>query len=316
MDFNLPIDTLLGAAEVACGKKLTGMTSPLPSYINRVYEFRAVDATKIIAKFYRPGRWNSQAIHDEHSFLKELQDAEIPVVAPFQLQNGTTVGEIQGVLFALFPKKAGRQLEINSWEDWLRIGMLTSRIHCVGAQQTASSRIHIDPSVSTTQDLEFLRSSVLPSRYKDSYSKVVNEIISLSKHLFKNIEPIRIHGDLHRGNILDRMDEGLFIIDFDDMAMGPPVQDLWLLLPDRLDMSRSEAELFIEGYEHFREFDRNSLKCIEPLRAMRMIYFLAWCSRQVDDYQFRKNFPDWGNDSFWQKEISDLKEQMEFIKEV
>jgi Ser/Thr protein kinase RdoA (MazF antagonist) len=316
MDFNLPIDILLSAAENAFGKKLTGMTSPLPSYINRVYEFRAVDSTKIIAKFYRPGRWNSQAIHDEHSFLKELQDAEIPVVAPIQLQNGTTVGEIQGVLFALFPKKAGRQLEINSWEDWLRIGMLTSRIHCIGAQRIASSRVRIDPSLSTTQDLEFLRASVLPSRYKDTYSKIVNEIISLSKRLFVNVEPIRIHGDLHRGNILDRMDEGLFIIDLDDMAMGPPVQDLWLLLPDRIDKSRSEAELFIEGYEHFREFDHNSLKCIEPLRAMRMIYFLAWCSKQVDDYQFRKNFPDWGNDSFWQKEINDLKDQMEFIREV
>jgi Ser/Thr protein kinase RdoA (MazF antagonist) len=314
MGFDLSLDILLSAAENAVEKKLTGMAAPLPSYINRVYEFRAVDGTKIIAKFYRPGRWNSQAIADEHAFLKELQDAEVPVVAPLQLQNGSTVGETNGVFFALFPKKAGRQLEINSWEEWLRIGMLTSRIHCVGALQKAHSRVQINPALSTTQDLEFLQKQVIPSRYKDTYSKVVNDIITISKPLFNTIETIRIHGDLHRGNVLDRMDEGLFIIDFDDMAMGPPVQDLWLLLPDRLDNSRSELELFLEGYEQFREFDRSSLKCIEPLRAMRMIYFLAWCSRQIDDFQFRKNFPDWGNDSFWQKEINDLKDQLKFIK--
>lgn len=314
MGFDSDINILLSAAENALGKKLTGMTAPLPSYINRVYEFRAVDATRIIAKFYRPCRWTAQAIADEHCFLRELQEAEIPVVAPIELQNGTTVGETNGIFFALFPKKAGRQLEINSWEDWLRIGMLTSRIHCVGARQQATSRVHIDPALSTMQDLEFLRTNVLPPRYKEPYSNVVNKIISISKPAFSGIEQIRIHGDLHNGNILDRMNEGLFIIDFDDMAMGPPVQDLWLLLPDRLDNARSELELFLEGYEHFREFDRSSLKCVEPLRAMRMIYFLAWCSRQIDDFQFKKNFPDWGSDSFWQKEINDLEDQLEFIK--
>lgn len=314
MNFDIPIDTLLGAAEKALDVKLTGMTSPLPSYINRVYEFRAVDGTKLIAKFYRPGRWSSNAIQEEHTFISDLHEAEIPVVAPLKLHNGTTISEIEGINFAVFPKKAGRQLEINSWEDWLRIGMLTARIHCTGAQRQAPSRVRLDPTLSTAHDLEFLRSSVLPPRYKEPFSKIVNDIISISKGHFKSVEFIRIHGDLHNGNILDRMEEGLFVIDFDDMVTGPSVQDIWLLLPDRVDQCRNELELFIEGYEHFREFDRSSLTCIEPLRAMRMIYFLAWCSRQIDDFQFKKNFPDWGSDSFWQKEINDLREQMEFIK--
>jgi hypothetical protein len=33
----------------------------------------------------------------------------------------------------------------------------------------------------------------------------------------------------------------------------------------------------------------------------------------VDDFQFRRNFPDWGSDVFWQKEINDLREQLGFI---
>ena len=116
-------------------------------------------------------------------------------------------------------------------------------------------------------------------------------------------------------DILDRMDDGLLIIDFDDMAMAPPVQDIWLLLPDRVDKSSLEINLFIEGYERFRQFNRKSLKCIEPLRAMRMIYFLAWCSRQTMDFVFKRNFPDWGSDQFWQKEINDLREQLGFVLE-
>jgi hypothetical protein len=48
---------------------------------------------------------------------------------------------------------------------------------------------------------------------------------------------------------------------------------------------------------------------------MRMIYFLAWCSRQAGDYQFKRNFPDWGSDAFWQREINDLREQHGFILE-
>jgi Ser/Thr protein kinase RdoA (MazF antagonist) len=141
-------------------------------------------------------------------------------------------------------------------------------------------------------------------------------LIESSGPLFNDVECIRIQGDCHRGNILNRLDEGLLLIDFDDMAMGPPVQDLWLLLPDRADKSEHEISLFLQGYERFRRFDRRSIRCIEPLRAMRMIYFLGWCSRQIDDAQFKKHFPDWGNDSFWQKEINDLREQLGFVEEI
>jgi Ser/Thr protein kinase RdoA (MazF antagonist) len=172
----------------------------------------------------------------------------------------------------------------------------------------------LSPDQSTRNDLDFLN-KIIPSPYRSSYQKLVNELIDLCTPLFDHNKEIRIHGDLHIGNILNRMEEGLLVIDFDDMAMGPAVQDLWLLLPDRLEKSREEVALFIEGYEQFRDFDSRTLRLIEPLRAMRMIYFLGWCSRQIDDHQFRKNFPDWGTDSFWKKEINDLSEQMMFVRE-
>jgi Ser/Thr protein kinase RdoA (MazF antagonist) len=70
----------------------------------------------------------------------------------------------------------------------------------------------------------------------------------------------------------------------------------------------------MRGYEQFRDFDDSALKLVEPLRAMRMIYYLAWCAHQVDDHKFLHDNPDWGSDSFWQRETSHLATQLEAIR--
>lgn len=104
------------------------------------------------------------------------------------------------------------------------------------------------------------------------------------------------------------------VIDFDDMFMGPAVQDIWLLLPGHANEVRHEIDLILEGYERFVEFDDQTLQLIEILRAMRMIYFLGWCNMQRDDRRFQNNFPDWGSDSFWNREIADLEHQYQKIQ--
>lgn len=309
-------ESVLEEVEKATGLKLASFLSPLPSYINRVYELRSTDDdTRLVAKFYRPGRWSREAILDEHRFTLDCDEAEISVVPPIYLKNGTTLGTFENICFAVFPKRSGRQLEINDDSDWIRLGSLLGRTHVAGERRKAQSRITVHPRSSTVADVEYLCRDVIPGRFADQYREIAMQVVNMSAPLFDSIPAIRIHGDCHRGNILDRLEEGYLLIDFDDMAMGPPVQDLWLLLPDRADACPREVELFIEGYEQFRRFDRSSLRCIEPLRAMRMIYFLAWVSRQSKDFQFRRNFPDWGSDAFWQREIRDLREQLSYVLE-
>jgi Ser/Thr protein kinase RdoA (MazF antagonist) len=310
---NLMPDCILSAVEAASGIRLTSLIIALPSYINRVYELRAVDGTKLIVKFYRPGRWSHAAIADEHQFTSDCNEAEIPVVPAMTLLNGSSIGDHEDFHFSLFPRRAGRQLDIIGDTDWLRLGSLVARLHLVGEMAPAVNRVTIDPAISTLSDVTFLCKNIVPVAYRDKYHSTAMQLIEISAQRFSGLERIRIHGDCHRGNILDRLDEGLLLIDFDDMAMGPPVQDVWLLLPDRADKVAHEIELFITGYERFRRFDRNGLKCIESLRAMRMIYFLAWCSRQIDDTQFKINFPSWGNNTFWQNEINDLQEQIGYV---
>ena len=146
-------------------------------------------------------------------------------------------------------------------------------------------------------------------------ASVLKRLLRALTERFDESGAIRLHGDCHKGNILERPDEGLMLIDFDDMLTGPPVQDLWLLLPGPADSCPDELEELLKGYESLRDFDRGSLRQIELLRTMRMIYFLDWCAKQRGDGNFQQRWPDWGTDNFWHNEISALEEQYRTILE-
>jgi len=297
---NLTPDRILDAIESGMDNQLTGLTAPLPSYINRVYELQPVAGERVIAKFYRPGRWAREALQDEHDFVLDCALDEIPVVAPLELAGGGTIGEYEGILYSVFPKRSGREMDLHTEEGWRRLGSLVGRIHLAGSRREAGNRLRMHPGFMSPHQTD---------RFKD----VTSRIVEIALREFEGVDLQRIHGDCHRANILERPDEGLMVIDFDDMVMGPPVQDIWLLLPDHANSARHEINLILEGYEQFMEFDDHSLRLVEILRAMRIIYFLSWCSTQVDDFKFQSNFPDWGSEMFWQRETADLEHQYHAI---
>src|SRR5207302_8509250 len=113
-----------------------GYALALNSLENRVYEVELEDETRIVAKFYRPGRWSKQSILDEHAFLAELHDAEIPVVPPMARDDGGTLGELAveggAIYFAVFPKARGRAPEELDDDSLLQLGRLIARLHTVG----------------------------------------------------------------------------------------------------------------------------------------------------------------------------------------
>lgn len=313
---NLTPDLIIGSVEKELDRPMTGLTSPLPSYINRVYELESRAGDRFVAKFYRPGRWSNEALEDEHQFVRDCAAHEIPVISPLVLLNGSTLGQAENIRFAVYPKRWGREIEITGDEDYKRLGQLIGRVHVAGSERPAPSRVVLHPSRSMEDDVkELVDGGFVSPAYRSTFDHVCSEILGISEPLFKNVETIRLHGDCHGKNFLHRPGEGVMIIDFDDMVTGPPVQDLWLLLPDHAEKSRREINLLIEGYEQFREFDDTTLRLIEPLRAMRLIYFLAWCSKQKEDYKFQTLFPNWGNDNFWANEIRDLEQQLGIIKQ-
>ncbi len=315
--------SVVTAIEDETGLVLDGTFRPYPSYINRVYGLRAENGPEYVVKFYRPGRWTREAILDEHRFLTDCSNAEIPVVEPLLFDEGRTLFHCrtakgtEAYPFALFPKKGGRNFDAETDEDWLRLGSLIGRLHATGRMRKAENRIVLDPmEVTTTFVEELIAEGHVHPNLKNEFLSVCSSTIEKIAPLFIEEAPIRIHGDCHRGNILDRPGEGLLLIDFDDMMNGPAVQDLWLLLPGYAGDCGRELDLLVEGYERFSPFDLASLRLIEPLRFMRLIHFLAWRARQRRDHWFAAEFPGWGNESFWIREVEDLRVQAEVIREI
>src|SRR2546422_9837359 len=107
--FALTHDRVLDAVEVG-GLRCTGRCLPLRAFENRVYEVELEDERRLVVKFYRPGRWSRETILDEHAFLADLAEAEVPAVAPIDLGNGGTLSGIEGVYYAAVPRVRGRSL--------------------------------------------------------------------------------------------------------------------------------------------------------------------------------------------------------------
>ena len=310
-------DSIAAAVEGSTGVGCDGTISVYPSYVNRVYGLRLDDEREIIAKFDRPGRWSRECILDEHRFLGDCAEAELPVAVPLNLMGGETLGELVlegedgdcSFHFALFPKMGGRNFDAESDEDWLRLGAVLGRLHAVGGVREAPARLRCDPRSLTFPLLTgLLDQGLVHPELASEFERLCMRVIDYLGPRFEGLAYRRIHGDCHRGNILDRLGgsregSGLLVIDFDDMMTGPAVQDLWLLLPDHAAQCRRELGLLVEGYEAFLPFDRRELELVEGLRFMRMVYFLAWRSKQRDDLWFRESFPNWGNKAFWETEL-------------
>ena len=308
-------ETVLTLVEKAWGVPCSNLCRPCNSYINQVYELAAKDGSGLVVKFYRPGRWTKAALADEHDFLAELQEEEIPVVAPLALPGGGTLASQGELHFALFPKKGGRSYDEYNEEQWLELGRLLGRVHAVGARRPATARLTMAPELSTREQLDFLlKGDFIPAEQLSAFQAVSTELLAEITPLFAQAKRQRIHGDCHFSNIIYRPNESFYIIDFDDMAMGPPVQDLWMLLPGYLNQSLLEIDLFLEGYETFSHFDQRGLRLIEPLRAMRYIHYTAWCAHQVAEDGLSRVAPDFASPAYWNREIRDLGEQLERIR--
>lgn len=311
---------VIATVEQVYGLSLDGTMVPYPSYVNRVYGLRTEDGEEYVAKFYRPGRWSVEALEEEHEFVLECAEADLPVVAPVADPEGFTLATVgweggdEEFAMALYPKKGGRGFDAERDDDWYRLGALAGRVHQVGARKDAPSRLVCTPDGSTAGFLAELRdSSLVHPDCAGEFFDLAEWGLELIRPLFEGRRLQRIHGDFHRGNVLDRGADGLLLIDFDDMMMGPAVQDLWLLLPDRIDEVRRELTHIIAGYEDFADFEYDQFSLVEPLRFMRMLYYLSWNATQRQDHSFRKTYPDWGGRAFWMKEVEDLRTQLSIL---
>jgi len=313
-DFFLELtpDRVLMAIEDA-GFAPTGHCTPLTCLENRVYDLRLEDDRHIVAKFYRPGRWTREAILEEHRFLADLREMEIPVCAPVPFPGGETLLAVEGIQFAIWPRTGGRSPDELADDQIQILGRLLARIHNVGAAREAPHRARLDARASALAPLEFLEDrAFLPAECARRYRSCVEEVAEIYTERSRGVPVHRIHGDCHMGNILCG-DEGWFFLDFDDLVVGPAVADVWMLLPGRDSEGVRQRSLLIEAYRQFRDFEDAWLRLVEPLRAFRFVFYAAWIARRWEDSAFPAAFPHFGTADYWENETRDLEEHVERI---
>ena len=289
----------------------TGHVSALTCLENRVYDLRLESGAHVVAKFYRPGRWSRAAILEEHAFLAELREAEIPVCAPLAFGDGETLHEVEGIHYAVWERTGGRAPDELDDEQVAIVGRLLARIHNVGGAAEAPHRPRLDGARAALEPLAWLEThDCLPPSCARRYRAAVEEAAKLYAGWSAGVPLHRIHGDCHAGNLLHGR-EGWFFLDFDDFVVGPAVHDVWMLLPGRDAEGERQRRLLVEAYGRLREFDPRWLRLVEPLRAFRFVFYAHWIARRWADPAFPDAFPHFGTAQYWETETRDLEEQVE-----
>ncbi|MEE2024287.1 MULTISPECIES: serine/threonine protein kinase [Alkalimonas] len=310
---DLTPDAVLDALEHIGFVIHSGLT-PLNSYENRVYQFigelpEQPEIQRWVVKFYRPQRWSHAQLQEEHDFTYELLAADVPVVAPIKLA-GQSVLPYTGGYFALFPSRGGRTLETDNEEQLAQLGRFLGRLHQVGQSKVFQQR----PSFSTDSHLLQSRQVLqqcphIPAHMHNAFFTVLDQVITEATALYQPRQLIRVHGDCHAGNLfIDQ--QGPFFVDLDDCRMGPAIQDLWMMLSGERADQLLYLDIMLEEYQQYCDFNPAELKLIEPLRAMRIIHYMAWLARRWDDPAFAMNFPWFATDKYWEQQALVLKEQL------
>ncbi len=306
---DLTPETIIAAA-AAVALAPTGGFQALNSYENRVYKV-ATETVPWAIKFYRPDRWSDAAIQEEHAFLQALAEAEIPAVPPL-MYAGETLFRHQGYRFAVFPWRPGRAGAVETEAERLMLGRQLGRLHLVGhgrfaARPTFDVASFVDPAIATLAESPFL-----PPDLHAPFLTRARRLRAGLAEVFAAVgaATLRLHGDCHAGNVLTN-GETLAIVDFDDCANGPAVQDLWMLLPG--DESEQEEALssLLAGYQTFCDFNVEELRLIEPLRTLRLLHFNAWIARRWDDPAFPRAFPWFPEDRHFRELLALLAAQEE-----
>ncbi len=286
----------------------------LNSYENRVYQFVDEDKRRFVVKFYRPERWTTDQINEEHAFALELAEAEIPLAPPLVI-NGSSLHQYQGFQFALFDSVGGRQFEVDNEEQLEWVGRFLGRIHKIGARNAFQHRPTLGLEEYLYQPRKLLENSqCIPMHLENVFFNDLDLLIKRIEQEWSTTHSgIRLHGDCHPGNILWR--DGPMFVDLDDSRNGPAVQDLWMLLSGDRQDKLIQLDIVLEGYQEFCDFNPSELKLIEPLRGLRMVHYMAWLAKRWDDPAFPIAFPWFNDPKYWEGQVLAFKEQIAALDE-
>lgn len=220
----------------------------------------------------------------EVDFVRFLQSkANIKVPNPQPMMDGSFIGSAfhqdSGRLlnFVLYGWLAGEEIgHAPKIEHAFKLGVLMAKMHDVTQEFAISGGAELtvlrDPFWGQGNNLY----GELSQLHKDEQKQLIfamEKIDDLLGEIYDSGTPQPIHADLHGGNVL--VDSGeLAVLDFDDCAIGYPLQDIATTL--YYFDTKEQDRAFLEGYASVRELPNYTQSQMSLLLLQRRIILLNY----------------------------------------
>jgi len=264
---------------------------------NTMFQIRAEDGERFVLRIYSDEETTLKENQAEMFWLETLiRDTDIKVTEPVARCDGKYItiislpgvpAERRCVLFKWIP---GRTLEyyLNS-ENYYKYGQVLAKLHNHAntlnpLPQNISPKkwdkvfyYPDEPVVYNTPEYAHL--------FPTERIKILDEVIGRANDVFEKLfsdqdGQILIHGDLHYWNVHLYQGE-LYVIDFEDINLGYPVQDVAVTLSygRQHDGYQAWQAAFQQGYSNIRPWPTENEYIVETLIAARSVMFINYVAR-------------------------------------
>ena len=268
---------------------------------NTHFEIRSKSGERFAMRIYSDGETTLKENRAEIFWLTALvRDTDLKVTEPVPRKDGKYISVVtvpgvppdcRCVLYRWIP---GQPLgNCNSPEYYYKLGQDLAKLHNhaitlnplppeIDPKRWDKAFYYPDePVVYNTQEYSHLFSQ------KDI--QIIDSVIEIMEKMFSKLfndkeDLMLIHGDLHLWNVHIYQGE-LYLIDFEDINLGYPVQDIAVTLysgRNREDFSDFK-NTFIEGYTIIRMWPKVEPAVIPTLMAARSVMFINYAARILDE---------------------------------
>lgn len=264
---------------------------------NTMFQIWVENGEKYVLRIYSEEETTLKENRAEMFWLDELKgDTALNVVEPVARRDREYISivNVPGVpkdrRCVLFKWVPGRPLEnYLSEENYYKFGQTSAKLHNnANSLKPLPSYIQPkkwdkvfyypdEPVVYNTPEYGYL----FPTERIEVIDKVIERANDVFARLFADKDrKILIHGDLHFWNVHLHKGE-LIVIDFEDVNLGYPVQDIaiTLLYGQERDGYPEWKTAFREGYSSVRAWPTEGERTIETLMAARIVMFINYVAR-------------------------------------